>query len=79
MTDRKRVRRKLKAWFIARSHDPGRVLHAALDKYRYLPRAYSADGSGWGVWDRIEKRYLSDAEVLRMNVEHLWHTTAVEP
>ncbi len=32
--------------------------------HRYVPRAYSSAGPGWGVWDKRDKRWVEeDAEL----------------
>lgn len=42
-----------------------------LAQYRYIPRAFSANGTGWGVYDCLEERFLSDKEVLAIPTQRL--------
>lgn len=35
--------------------------------HRYAPRAYSSSGPGWGVWDRVEDRYVEDDRLLAID------------
>jgi hypothetical protein len=37
---------------------------------RYLPRSLDG-GTGWGVFDRREDRFLEDAEVIKLDKEDL--------
>jgi hypothetical protein len=46
-----------------------------FSKYRYTPRAYSDGGPGWGVYDKLGDRFLSDQEVVRLPVQSLMTAT----
>jgi hypothetical protein len=38
---------------------------------RFLCRAYSNRGTGWGVWDQKYKRFLDNADVALLTEEQL--------
>lgn len=40
-------------------------------KWRYVPQAFSADGPGWAVFDRLEDRFLAEAEVVAIPLDRL--------
>lgn len=42
-----------------------------LSQWRYLPRAFNATGSGWGVYDQNRARFLSDKEVVAISMDDL--------
>ena len=63
--------RKLRPFFDAKTSNPvlGREYDAQND--RYVPLAYSADHTGWGVFDRRQNRFLEECEVLKVKQEDL--------
>lgn len=67
------LRKRLRRFFDERTNTLENVLaiERDLSKYRYLPRAYSDRGPGWGVYDCVEKRYLTDAEVKKLPSDRL--------
>ena len=42
-----------------------------LHSRRYTPRAFNSRGGGWGVFDRREDRFLTDAEVMSKSLDEL--------
>lgn len=43
----------------------------AIPHRRYIARAFSGGGSGWGVYDIKENRFLKDREVSRLSVDDI--------
>jgi len=70
----KKLRKRLEwLWDNRTSSQPG--LEGAHARWRYVPRAFSAGGSGWGVFDRAQERFLSDAEVVELPMTRLQAAT----
>lgn len=47
-----------------------RIVRAVWDNdasRRYVPRAYSSGGSGWGVWDKVESKYVEGDALLAID------------
>jgi hypothetical protein len=42
-----------------------------LSQWRYIPRAFSSAGPGWGVYDQTRARFLSDREVVAVPMDEL--------
>jgi hypothetical protein len=40
---------------------------SAVGNRRYIAKAFAAAGSGWGVFDRLDNRFLSDREVKKLS------------
>lgn len=68
----RKLDKKLKKWFVARSHGVGEpddnIL--GLQSYRYIPRATVSPA--WRVYDQFEKRFLTDDETLALHDNSLW-------
>jgi hypothetical protein len=47
---------------------------ADFAKHRYVPRSFDG-GSGWGVYDRSQSRFLSDPEVRDLPMDRLQNAT----
>lgn len=68
----------LKPFFEAKSVSPGEEL-PELGHHRYVPRGFTGSlAGGWGVFDRIRDRYLSDEEVIATPVDELMSETVVQ-
>lgn len=48
-----------------------------FDAARYVPLAFSSAGPGWGVYDRLGERFLTDDEVIAMPVQKLRNATVL--
>ena len=70
----KKLRKRLEWLWQNRTSEPGR----ATDSFaaaRYVPLSFGPDGPGWGVFDRLNDRFLDDAEVAALPMEQLQTAT----
>ena len=52
--------------------DRGATLGKEFDRqFRFVPRGFGGGGTGWGVWDQKDSRFLKDREVKRMSAAQL--------
>lgn len=73
--NQKKLRKRLEwLWQQRVQHEAGDALSGS-ERWRYVPRAYSSSGPGWGVYDRLGDRFLSDSEVAEMPMERLQTAT----
>lgn len=69
----KKLDKKLKQWFLARTSPIESSQRSEISEYRYIPKAYSSKGFGWGVYDKRENRFLEDKETLSLDDDKLWN------
>jgi hypothetical protein len=68
--NKKRLLKRLDRFFAAKTTPIGAPLRGPHAD-RYVPRAFSNRGPGWGVFDRLEDRFLTDAETWAIPIETL--------
>lgn len=66
----KKLRARLD-WLWANRTSPLGGATADYAKWRYVPRAFIDRGSGWGVFDRLQGRFLTDAQVVAVPMAQL--------
>lgn len=75
--NQKKLKKRLNWLFDNRTHAMGMTPDGSLEKYRYMPKAFSSAGSGWGVWDGLSQKFLSDEEVCDLPLERLQTATVL--
>jgi hypothetical protein len=65
-----RLLKKLDRFFTAHSN-PITGLKNDLSNWRYVPQGFSNRGSGWGVFDRVQNRFLTDGEAWKLSDDEL--------
>jgi hypothetical protein len=50
---------------------PTPAAHRAA-KFRYRARAYSSGGSGWGIWDQKDQKFIEGAAIAGIDPDEAW-------
>lgn len=69
----RQLRQRLKWLWDNRTHDIG-AQPQDLAKWRYVPQSLNG-GTGWGVFDRVQERFLSNDELLKVPMDKLQAAT----
>lgn len=73
MSISRKLDKKLRKFFLYKTSSPldeDAVTHTG--EHRYVPKAYSSRGPGWGVFDKKQNRYIDDEkEIMKIPLESL--------
>jgi hypothetical protein len=72
--NQKKLRKRLKWLWDNRTFDVGMTIDGSLERWRYVPQSLNG-GTGWGVFDRLQDRFLTDEELVALPMEKVQTAT----